>query len=34
VVTRLESGVDNAIEFHTDPAKVPANAGEPVPQDE
>jgi fumarate reductase (CoM/CoB) subunit A len=34
VVTRLESGADNAIEFHTDPVKVPANAGEPVPQDE
>ena len=34
VVTRLESGANNAIEFHTDPVKVPANAGEPVPQDE
>ena len=34
VVTRLESGVNNAIEFHTDPVKVPAKAGEPVPQDE
>ena len=34
VVTRLESGANNAIEFHTDPVKVPANAGEPAPQDE
>jgi succinate dehydrogenase/fumarate reductase flavoprotein subunit len=34
VVTRLESGDAGAIEFHTDPAKEPANAGELTPNDE
>jgi fumarate reductase (CoM/CoB) subunit A len=34
VVTRLESGDAGAIEFHTDPAKEPANAGERAASDE
>ena len=34
VVTRLESGPKNTIEFRTDPAKEPANAGERIAHDE